>query len=475
VADQVTFAAAGSLATARSGHTATLLQSGRVLVAGGYNGNYLASAELYDPTTNTWSAAGSLVTARHDHTATLLPSGKVLVAGGDNGSSLASAELYDPTTNTWSPAGSLATDRYHHTATLLPSGKVLVADGYRFHDYPGYYSVSLASAELYDPATNTWSAAGSLATDRYHHTATLLPSGKVLVAGGFGSSGTPLASADLYDPTTNTWSAASSMANARSGPMATLLESGKVLVAGGWGKVVVDGGWTTVSLHESAELYNPATNTWSAAGSLATARSGHTATLLPSGKALVVGGYNAEMYDPTTNTWSAAGSLAVGRGSHTATLLPYGERGGGLLPPGQHLWGHADATDQLGCQPRPGAGTRRHIRCRGQCDLAQQRRHDLGRLAVRDREHSACDDMVRWGRRRHQTDSAARSRREWPSGYHRHGHSQRRFDQAHIVDDSLARQSELHFHPTCLVRLGHSEWDRQLRRAGASGRRWRLD
>ena len=162
-------------------HTATLLPNGKVLVAGGYDGNSvaLASAELYDPASGTWTATGSLATARDGHTATLLPNGKVLVAGGLDSSQVAfaSAELYDPASGTWTATGSLATARYIHTATLLPNGKVLVAGGLTA-------AALLASAELYDPASGTWTATGSLATARYSHTATLLPNGKVLVAGG---------------------------------------------------------------------------------------------------------------------------------------------------------------------------------------------------------------------------------------------------------------------------------------------------
>jgi N-acetylneuraminic acid mutarotase len=123
---------------------------------------------------------GALNTGRAYHTATLLPNGKVLVAGGENPSSpgiyLSSAELYDPTAGTWTTTGSLATSRAHHTATLLPNGKVLVAGGYNF-SYP-------ASAELYDPATGKWTTSGALKTARDLHTATLLPNGQVLVAGG---------------------------------------------------------------------------------------------------------------------------------------------------------------------------------------------------------------------------------------------------------------------------------------------------
>ena len=142
------------MATARYDHTATLLPNGQVLVAGGFGGNYLASAELYDPATGLWTATGSMAAARFCHTVTLLPNGQVLVAGGFNDASgaLASAELYDPATGLWTATGSMATKRDGHTATLLPNGQVLVAGGYN--------GVFLASAELYDPATGLWTATG---------------------------------------------------------------------------------------------------------------------------------------------------------------------------------------------------------------------------------------------------------------------------------------------------------------------------
>jgi chitodextrinase len=268
------FSAAGSLATQREGHTATLLPNGKVLVAGGTLLG--ASAELYDPATNTWSAAGSPATVRYYHTATLLLNGKVLIAGGSLGGTpdLASAELYDPTSNTWSAAGSLASGRYYHTATLLPNGKVLVAGGRDSN-------TNLASVESYDPVSNTWSAAGNLSLARSEHTATLLPNGKVLVAAG-AYAALNYVSAELYDPATNIWSAAGSLVTGRYAHAAILLPSGKVLVAGGWD--------ANSLLLASAELYDPASNTWVVTGSLATARWWHTVTLLPNGKVLVSGG-----------------------------------------------------------------------------------------------------------------------------------------------------------------------------------------
>jgi Kelch motif len=147
--DPFSFSDTGSLGNERDSHTATLLPNSKVLVAGGYDGNSLASAELYDPASGTWTATGSLATARYAHTATLLQNGKVLVAGGyGSGGSTPSAELYDPVTGTWTATGGLATARYVHTATLLQNGKVLVAGGSNSGGY-------LVSAELYDPGTPT--------------------------------------------------------------------------------------------------------------------------------------------------------------------------------------------------------------------------------------------------------------------------------------------------------------------------------
>src|SRR6266496_943730 len=304
-----TWSSTGRLDVARRFHTATLRPSGKVLVAGG-EANLPSSAELYDPATGTWSTTGPLGCARDHHTATLLASGKVLVAGGV----ACSAELYDPAMGTWTFTGNLNVGRGQHTATLLPSGKVLVAGGQN----PSY----LNSAELYDPVTGMWTLTGPLATARRQHTATLLPSGKVLVAAGHGSGNVPLSSAELYDPVTGMWTLTNPLGNPRYDHTATLLPSGQLLVAGG----------QNPSDLSSVELYDPVAGTWSSTGSLGTRRNAHTATLLPSGKVLVAGGNgptgylsSAELYDPATGTWSNTVDLNVARAQHTATLLPSGK------------------------------------------------------------------------------------------------------------------------------------------------------
>ena len=216
---------------------------------------------------------------------------------------------------TFGYTGSLNTGRAQHTASLLPNGKVLVAGGQGISNRP-------TSTELYNPASGTWTVTGSLHSARVNHTATLLSNGMVLVAGGYGISSNPLTSAELYDPASGTWTATGSLHSARYSHTARLLPNGMVLVAGGYNNSVV---------LSSAELYDPASGTWAATGSLNTARYNLPATLLPNGMVLVAGGFgisgpitSAELYDPASGTWTATGSLNTARQVHTASLLPNG-------------------------------------------------------------------------------------------------------------------------------------------------------
>ncbi|MEO7324501.1 MAG: kelch repeat-containing protein [Dokdonella sp.] len=337
--------AAGDLGIARFKHTSTLLPSGKVLVTGDVSSS--ATTDLYDPATNLWTGAASMGTGRGAASASVLPNGKVLVAGGNGPGNcvttfppsetvvvcyaLGSAETYSPTGNTWSATGNLVAHRQGHTATLLLSGKVLIVGGasdcttVTTPTIQTFSCTYLASAELYDPATNAWTAAGTLANLRGGHSAALLPSGKVLVAGGHNNNGI-LSSAELYDPANNTWSGAASLNTARVNHTATLLDSGIVYVAGG------SGGAGNLA---SAELYNPTSDSWSAAANLTTSRSDHTATLLTSGKVLLAGGdatgssasllANPDVYDPASNTIAVQSSLIEPRYGHTATRLNSGD------------------------------------------------------------------------------------------------------------------------------------------------------
>jgi WD40 repeat protein len=320
------WSSAGSMTTARSYHTATLLPDGRVLLAAGQSGVFpdvsLSSAEIYDPVSGTFRATASLNTVRHQHSATLLPDGRVLVIGGYNPSQrwLSSAEIYDPATGQWIITQPIFAHGVTHTATLLKDGRVLVMAGAIQSGTGGPDD----RVEIFDPKTNRWQQAALHENTGGNHTATLLPDGRVLIAGG---------SADpaIYDPASDTWQPAGSLAVERCFTRAVLLQDGRVLLIGG----LLPQGGTALN---SVEIYDPASNAWRQAAPLAQARFEHTGTLLPDGRVLVTGGTrlwdawddpgaflsSVEMYDPASDTWSALPPLQQARVEHTATLLPDG-------------------------------------------------------------------------------------------------------------------------------------------------------
>jgi N-acetylneuraminic acid mutarotase len=301
-----------------------LLANGQVLVAGGEDAqsNRIGAAELYNPSTGKWTVTGSLATPRIDHTATLLANGEVLVAGGVGTTYTATAELYNPATGQWTATGSMTMPRAFGGAALLRNGEVLMAGGSNLD------GTSNNTAELYNPATGKWTATTNMPSG-HNSSATLLPSGKVLVIGGGGV---------LYDPSTAQWTATGALYYGITGGSAALLASGDVLAYGNkfscyaaqffnpstntWartigqcgnntsygplvllatGKVLLAGDEITYSGHTSptsrCSLYDPSTNTWTSTGSLLQA-SRRTATLLPNGKVLSVGGSDAELYTP---------------------------------------------------------------------------------------------------------------------------------------------------------------------------------
>ncbi len=325
------WSAAGTFGEVRGAHTATLLANGRTLAVGGAStgslANALASAELHDPAIGQWlTQPNSPNQPRHSHTATLLANGKVLIAGGsDFNGQMRFSELYDPANDTWTRTGDLLVSRSGHTATLLRNGKVLVTGGIQAG------GTILDSAELFDPATGAWSATTNVMPNRRaNHTATLLADGKVLVSGGWNVvAGTNiLRNCDLYDPATNSWSTAGLMTQPRRFHTATLLYDGRVLAVGG----------DSANSLKTSELYDPATNRWIQQTSMMhVGHFRHTATLLPNGRVLVVSGLqstsglptaysgSANLYDPTgQGRWDSV-TAPNGRDGHTATLLPNGK------------------------------------------------------------------------------------------------------------------------------------------------------
>jgi hypothetical protein len=369
------FASTTPMHSARTGAAAVVWTDGtKVLVTGGTTSNGMNSAELYDVTTHTWTPS-EMTTARSGHTATLLQSGQVLVVGGDN-LDPATAEVYDRATNSWRKVfNNLNSPRINHAATLLTDGTVLISGGAPLTPGP-----TLSTAEIFDPGgdpvNGTWTLTSPMNNGRSSHTSTLLllPTGPVLVAGGDataagGASSSPLSSAEVFDPTTGVWSIISSMDSAlagsgRSSHTATLLDFNVV----GQFEVLVAGGTGGIDFLDVAELYEPpplpATGgvvvggSWVLVGSMNVLRSSHTATALPALSArlrvirqvLVTGGAepggatgaSTEIYDSANGSWTFAGNMTTVRTGHIAALLADGTV---LLAGGTTLTGPTNSAE----------------------------------------------------------------------------------------------------------------------------------
>jgi len=317
------FANTGAMATARSA-PAVLLSTGKVLVAGGYtcdgsgNCSSLISAEIYDPVASTFSSAGTMTTARTGHTMTVLGNGTVLIAGGENCttatscSALQTAEIYDPVAGTFTaaPGNIMSAARFGASAVLLNSGSVLIAGGFDGTNLP-------AAAEIYNPSLPGFGGQRpSLNVPRYDASATLLNNGQVLVAGGSTCNlpGCPTNAAEIYDPVANTFTLVSAGMNvSRFDHTATLTTNGDVVVAGGFSSCA-----SSCTGEASTEFFDPVAGTFTIGQPVPTALAGHTGTLLANGNVLLVGGINAgvtlasdEWYQPTSFTPANLVSITV--------------------------------------------------------------------------------------------------------------------------------------------------------------------
>ncbi|MBH1964126.1 MAG: IPTL-CTERM sorting domain-containing protein [Comamonadaceae bacterium] len=303
-----------AMATARSQFGSALLDDGSVGVFGGVSRlGFNQEAERW--ASGTWTSLGVMGIQGNVTEAVTLGTGQVLVR--TDGSR--QARLYDPVANTWSNAGMQMVQRSLPSVTLLPDGKVLVAGG-----------STDGSAELYDPITRSWSLTGSMTSPRRSHGAALMRDGRVLVVSGFQNGTGEVTGAEIYDPLTGTWSPAAPPLVPRHYASLNLLADGRLLLAGGF---------TTGGPTGQSEIYDPAANTWTATGSLHYPRNGMMGspmahgTLLVSGKVLIVGGSDsarnsqkiAELYDPATGFWNDGDLISVGRDNGSANLLPSGE------------------------------------------------------------------------------------------------------------------------------------------------------
>jgi hypothetical protein len=351
-----------SMSVPRAQQTSTLLPNGKVLVAGGYNGFVenvggahvsLDSAELFDPTSDTWSAAAPMHVGRSDHAATLLTDGDVLVVGGWEqpgccGEGSRTAEIYDPIANSWTAVTPPPELQVVDTATLLADGDVLVTGLFG----PQEYGPTVGAAE-YLPGSDTWATVipppSAAERDRI---AVRLPDGDVLLAGGISTEQvfepphpvedrqTIYADAEEFDPAVNTWTPVAPMQVARIAPTVSLLPSGQVFVTGGLTEISPAGAGAGLT---STETFDPASGAWTTKAPMAFARGKHSASLLPDGRVLVAGGSDcspsacigygatsgccaadtAEIYDPAADAWTATEPVLT-LAEHAASVLPDG-------------------------------------------------------------------------------------------------------------------------------------------------------
>jgi hypothetical protein len=354
------FVAGGSLTEGRLQQAATILSDVRVLITGGTPTSSgpggLTSTEIWDPLTNQTTASGSLDPGmdhflRTTERAFLLQDGRVFLVPGGCGCRpmpTGAAEIWDPTSGAWRVIDTLKLTRVSHSATLLADGRVLIAGG--MPEVLSSAAKPLADAFIWDPVRETSTPTGSMIAARAQHLATLLHDGRVLMLGGTDESPGPeglAANAEIWDPRTGTFSVVPSLSTVPGTPFDSTADPGS------WAAITIRDGRVLIVNESSAILWDPDDESVTDAGSLVQPRiGGQTATLLADGRVLIVGGrlfqkgdliLEAELWDPETSTFEAAGTLSAPRTYHTTTALPDGRAlivggfGGYHLPPLQTL------------------------------------------------------------------------------------------------------------------------------------------
>lgn len=347
------FASLPGLSGPRALGTADLLRDGRVFVAGGGSGSLTSpagtnSTEIYNPYLRSWSPGPPMSTSRSFHGSALLLDGRVLAIGGSDSSGVvtASCEIYNPATSSWTAAASMGTPRAAHSATVLADGRVLVTGGTSNFQSPvgsatplgDVLNASLATGEVYDPATNSWTpVANAMASKRFAHTQTLLGDGRVACISGLNGTGSLLGveiptwttSVSLYNPATNSFSNGPAIALARAAHRATLMPNGEVFVSGGLSPTTLFGVTTGITTTNSAVRLNAAATSWSSGGTLPAGALQHGQVLQTNGKVHMSGGATIALSGTSlvTGAVDACGVRAGGATSVTPTALLPAPRG----------------------------------------------------------------------------------------------------------------------------------------------------
>ena len=303
----------------------------------------VGTAQIYNSETGLWLLEDPISQIEHGfrflHAAVKLQDGRVLTVGlgaeAESEGVVGAAAAFDPTVDSWASLPNPPTPRGLPDVVLLNDGRVFVTGGLDF-DPSGSFGqpASVGTTEIFDPETALWRQAAAMSQPAQGQAAVLLRDGRVLVVGGTTNDGDETARVDIYEPGTDTWTPAESISTERGHPVAILLADGRVLVTGDSPSVYrsIDG---FGAINGTAEIYDPETGKWTPTADLSRPRTGHTLTLLPDGRVLAAGGEDptgsdylvystTEIFDPATNSWSPGPDLSEPRGDHTATLLPDG-------------------------------------------------------------------------------------------------------------------------------------------------------